>query len=119
MEPLSPRAVNIQTKPRPPQKAYVNPVKTQAAPKVKDPVPNPPPIVIQPPISQGSLSDKYKIGNHLGKGGFAVCYEGELQCRKYNTQDRIYALKTVPAKMSNKKMEEKVGSRAIDQWVAC
>lgn len=89
-------------------KAYVNPVKAQAPPKAKEPISKPPPLIVQPPAGQGMLSDKYKIGNHLGKGGFAVCYEGELQCRKYNTQDKIYALKTVPAKMNSKKMEEKV-----------
>ena len=110
MEPLSPRAVNIQTKPRTTTKANCDPVKAQGPSKAKDPVPKPPPLVIQPPAGHGMLSDKYKIGNHLGKGGFAVCYEGELQCQKYNAQDRIYALKTVPAKMNNSKMEEKVGS---------
>ena len=109
IEPLSPRAVNIQAKPKVPAKAYVNPTKTQTSAKAKDPIAKPPPLVVQPSTGRGMLSDKYKIGNHLGKGGFAVCYEGELQCRKYNTQDKIYALKTVPAKMNNKKMEEKVG----------
>lgn len=119
MDPLSPRAVNIQTKPRLPPKGYVNPVKAQPAPKAKDPVPKPPPLVIQPPTSPGSHSDQYRIGNHLGKGGFAVCYEGELQCKRNSTQDRIYALKTVPAKMNNRKMEDKVGSRATSQQIYC
>ena len=108
MEPLSPRAVNIQSRPKPATRDYVKPVNAKDAPKAKELAPKPPPLVIQPPAGDGILSDKYKTGNHLGKGGFAVCYEGELQCKRYKTPDRIYALKIVPAKMNNKKMEEKV-----------
>lgn len=108
MEPLSPRAVNIQSKPRAAIKDYGKPISTKEVPKAKDHGIKPPSIVVQPASSKGALSDQYKTGNHLGKGGFAVCYEGELQCKKYKTADRIYAMKVVPAKMNNKKMEDKV-----------
>lgn len=108
MEPLSPRAVNIQSKSRAASKDYAKPLTAKEPPKTKEHALKPPPIVVQPPVQQGMLSDKYKIGNHLGKGGFAVCYEGELQCKKYKTADRIYALKVVLAKMNHKKMEDKV-----------
>lgn len=108
MEPLSPRAVNIPSKSRAAAKDYAKPSANKEPPKAKEHAIKPPPIIVQPPVQEGLLSDKYRIGNHLGKGGFAVCYEGELQCKKYKTADRIYALKVVPATMNHKKMEDKV-----------
>lgn len=68
----------------------------------------PPPLVVQPPTEYGALSEKYKMGKHLGKGGFAICYEGELQCRVPGKRNKLYALKVVKAKMTQKKMEDKV-----------
>ncbi|KAL8826556.1 MAG: hypothetical protein Q9191_003725 [Dirinaria sp. TL-2023a] len=108
MEPLSPRAVNIPSKSRAAAaKDYAKPSANKEPPKAKEHAIKPPPIIVQPPVQEGMLSDKYRIGNHLGKGGFAVCYEGELQCKKYKTTDRVYALKVVPATMNHKKMEDK------------
>ena len=63
--------------------------------------------VIQPPGKDGILSVPYKMGRLLGKGGFAICYEGELQERG-SRRGTIYALKIVKAKMNQTKMEEKV-----------
>ena len=108
MEPLSPRAANIQAKPKASGKAAVKPSEVKKIANQKEHAPKPPAMVVQPPLDGTSLSESYKTGNHLGKGGFAVCYEGELQCRKDNIRDRIYALKIVPANMNHKKMEDKV-----------
>ena len=108
MEPLSPRAANIQIKPKAAGKQTIKPVEAKKATHIKEHAPKPPPVVVQPPVDEMSLSEDYKTGDHLGKGGFAVCYEGELQCRRPSMKDRIYALKIVPAKMNHKKMEDKV-----------
>ena len=108
MEPLSPRAPNIQAKSKASGKAAVKPSEAKKAANQKEHAPKPPAVVVQPPLDEKSLSESYRTGNHLGKGGFAVCYEGELQCRNENMRDRIYALKIVPAKMNHKKMEDKV-----------
>ena len=47
------------------------------------------------------------MGRELGKGGFAICYEGTLLGQKYG-KNSTFALKIVKAKMGLKKMEEKV-----------
>ena len=78
------------------------------AAKEKEYAPPPPEWVMQPPMPGGLLSEKFKIGKQLGKGGFAICYEGELKCKRKALQKNIFALKIVRAKMSQKKMEEKV-----------
>ena len=108
MEPLSPRAANIQAKPKASGKAAVKPSEAKKIANQKEHAPKPPAVVVQPPLDGTSVSETYKTGDHLGKGGFAVCYEGELQCRKDKMRDHIYALKIVPAKMNHKKMEDKV-----------
>ena len=119
MEALSPRSTNVQLKPRTIKKKDVVDLETRALAKKfaadaeakkakeKDFAPPPPDWVIQPPQKEGMLSEKYKTGRLLGKGGFAICYEGELQQRgkKYTAK---YALKIVKAKMNQRKMEEKV-----------
>ena len=76
--------------------------------KEKDYAPPPPEWVLQPPIAKGGLAEKFKTGRCLGKGGFAICYEGELRGRKNGVEKRIFALKVVKAAMSQRKMEEKV-----------
>ena len=48
------------------------------------------------------------MGKELGKGGFAICYEGTLAGQKYGSRSTKFALKIVKAKMGMKKMEEKV-----------
>ena len=108
MEPLSPRAPNIQIKPKAAVKQAVNPIEAKKIATQKEHAPKPPDLVVQPPVDEDSEPESYRTGNHLGKGGFAICYEGELQCETENSRDRVYALKIVPAKMNQKKMEDKV-----------
>lgn len=113
MEPLSPRSGNIQIKAKTKQKEKVddeikNAEAARKAAKEKEYAPPPPEWVIQPPMPGGLLSEKFKIGRQLGKGGFAICYEGELRSKRRGSQKSVFALKIVRAKMSQKKMEEKV-----------
>ena len=86
----------------------MKPVEAKKITIQKEHAPKPPSVVVQPPVDEGSLSENYRTGNHLGKGGFAVCYEGELRCQGPNKKEHIYALKIVPTKMNHKKMEDKV-----------
>jgi hypothetical protein len=51
----------------------------------------------------GSNGETYVTGGFLGKGGFAVCYEGALM-----RNNRIFAMKVVKAEMQQKKMQDKV-----------
>ena len=97
-EPLSPRAVNRQSKQPPP-------VKIDTANKDKNHAPPPPKVVAEP---GGELGVKYETGKLLGRGGFAVCYEGTIMGHKYGKNLPKFALKIVKAKMGMKKMEEKV-----------
>jgi hypothetical protein len=60
----------------------------------------PPPSIVSEPEDGG---ERYSIGAFLGKGGFAVCYEGALA-----RNGRVYAMKVVKSQMPQKKMEEKV-----------
>ena len=114
MDALSPRSANIQVKPkltRQKEMAEEEEKRAEAAKKAlkeKEYAPVPPEWVLQPAISQGGLAEKFRVGRCIGKGGFAMCYEGELR-NKIQGQDRkIFALKVVKSKMSQKKMEEKV-----------
>ena len=115
MEPLSPRSTNIQTKPKKSQKemaAEDEARKAEAARKAakeKEYAPPPPEWVVQPPVTFGGLAEKFKTGRLLGKGGFAICYEGELRSKKTDPKKTtVFALKIVRARMTQKKMEEKV-----------
>ena len=114
MEPLSPRSVNIQAKQKTRQKV---PEEDEAkkvealrkAQKEKEYAPPPPEWVIQPPVAGGALAEKFRTGKLLGKGGFAICYEGELRNKKNGSSKKnVFALKIVRSQMSQKKMEEKV-----------
>lgn len=112
MEALSPRSSNVQVKPRTSKERALAAKKAAAdreARELKERnfAPPPPEWVIQPPQNEDKLSEKYKTGEFLGKGGFAICYEGELQPRG-NRLPTTYALKIVRAEMSQKKMEDKV-----------
>ena len=78
------------------------------AAKEKEYAPPPPEWVMQPPMVGGVVSEEFKIGKQLGKGGFAICYEGELKSKRKGSPKSVFALKIVRAKMSQKKMEEKV-----------
>lgn len=61
---------------------------------------DPPPSIVPEPEEGG---ERYSIGGFLGKGGFAVCYEGTLA-----RNGRVFAMKVVKSHMPQKKMEEKV-----------
>lgn len=53
----------------------------------------------------GPAGDAYATGRKLGKGGFAVCFEGRSQ-----KTSEIYALKVVKSHVEQKKQLEKVRS---------
>lgn len=100
---LSPRDVNAQlpnrvalsTKPK-------AAVASKAPPKEKEPPLQPPLQVYEPPSTDRKDGAIYQVGKMLGKGGFAVCYEGQLPGHR-----KKYALKIVRSKMPSK-MEQKV-----------
>lgn len=114
MEALSPRSANIPFKAKPmktkqqtEEEAKLAEAAKKAA-KEKEYAPPPPDWVIQPPISRGGLAEKFWTGRLLGKGGFAICYEGELRSKKQGANKTVFALKIVKAQMSQRKMEDKV-----------
>ncbi|MCJ1396972.1 Cell cycle serine/threonine-protein kinase cdc5/MSD2 [Xylographa trunciseda] len=92
---LSPRSANIPSKAPPTTK-----------PKDKNHASPPPKYVMQPQGLLGEPEENYSIGRELGKGGFAICYEGILLGQKHG-KSSTFALKIVKAKMGLKKMEEK------------
>lgn len=105
MEALSPRDANVR---RPPASEFKVAVTNKATAALKPnkekdqhPVP-PPPNVTEPPSTDRREGAVYQVGKLLGKGGFAICYEGKLA----GTSKR-YALKIVKSKMPLK-MEQKV-----------
>ena len=116
MEALSPRSANIQAKPKlsklkEKELADDDEKKAEAAKKAlkeKDYAPAPPEWVLQPPIRKGGLTEKFRTGKCLGKGGFAICYEGELRNKGRGAGKTIFALKIVKTYMNLKKMEDKV-----------
>lgn len=105
MEALSPLSTNRMIKPKmdPDRKvldknaAAANAAQRAATAKNHAP---PPPSVITEPEEHG---ERYSTGAFLGKGGFAVCYEGTLL-----RNNRVFAMKVVKSEMTQKKMEEKV-----------
>jgi len=112
MEALSPRDANAHIRVK------------QTAPKAKAPTaklmqkekdhPLPPPAEVREPLSSDRKTGAiYHTGRCLGKGGFAICYEGRLAGTK-----QTYALKIVKSHMPLKKMEQKVkhsGVSGIDR----
>lgn len=105
MEALSPRTTNQMIKPKlaMDRKAFdknaVLPSNKQKLATSKS-YADPPPSIVSEPEDGG---ERYSIGAFLGKGGFAVCYEGALA-----RNGRVYAMKVVKSEMPQKKMEEKV-----------
>lgn len=108
MEALSPRSTNIPLKSKTSttrQKVDQHAAAPGAAataqkaapPKIHAP---PPPAIVPEPGPDG---ETYATGAFLGKGGFAICYEGKLL-----RNGRIFALKVVRSEMAQKKMAEKV-----------
>ena len=106
MEVLSPRSANVPIKSQSNMKKTK--METQKRPAEKNHNPDKiedkwrPADVIREPGLEG---DTYITGKKLGKGGFAVCFEG----RSRKTSE-IYALKVVKSHMEQKKQLEKVSS---------
>lgn len=109
MEALSPRSTNQMIKPKAALARKMgdrHDKHAAAAPKPsasKNHADPPPSIVTEPEDG----SERYTIGAFLGKGGFAVCYEGTLA-----RNNRVFAMKVVKSHMPQKKMEEKVSLAA-------
>lgn len=99
---LSPRDVNAQLPIRAIESAKPRAaVASKAPPKEKEPPVQPPAQVYEPPSTDRKDGAIYQVGKMLGKGGFAVCYEGQLPGHR-----KKYALKIVRSKMPSK-MEQK------------
>lgn len=102
MEALSPRDANALPK-------RTTDLKAKAAAQLKttkdkDHPPPPPPLVTEPSSSDRKDGALYQVGRLLGKGGFAICYDG-----KHVETGKRYALKIVKSQMPVK-MQQKVGS---------
>lgn len=104
MEALSPRDVNAQRMPRATE-TKAKPV-AQLKSKDKEHPPPPPEEVLEPSSTDRPDGAVYRVGKLLGKGGFAICYSGQLLPTKQK-----YALKIVKSQMPSK-MEQKVGNAA-------
>lgn len=103
LEALSPRDANAQRVPKAIEMKTSKPVVQLKAAKDKEPPPQPPANVEEPPANDRPDGAVYQIGKMLGKGGFAVCYTG------YHLPERKkYALKIVRSQMPSK-MQQKVG----------
>ncbi|KAI0482900.1 kinase-like protein [Xylariaceae sp. FL0804] len=99
---LSPRDANIQVAHRAPEPVKSRPTVASKPPQKEKELPLQPPLqVLEPPSADRRDGATYQVGKMLGKGGFAVCYEGQLPGHK-----RKYALKIVKSKMPPK-MEQK------------
>ena len=117
VEPLSPKSANIQYKPKTGKQQETKDMVDEEARRIeaakkaakeKEYAPIPPEWVVQPPVSKGGLAEKYRTGKLLGKGGFAMAYEGELRNKNSDMNHKVFALKVVRAQMSQRKMEDKV-----------
>ena len=104
MEALSPRSANIQIRPKAMVKNDIQKVEAKPPPKAKDHAAPPPATVTQPSEDVGGSPIHYRIGKELGKGGFAICYEGHLRGK---SGGQVYALKIVKSKFAQKKLEDK------------
>ncbi|KAI4163764.1 MAG: hypothetical protein LQ342_002537 [Letrouitia transgressa] len=80
------------------------PKEAEAAPKTKVHASPPPALIVQPPEETGGSEIIYRTGKELGKGGFAICYEGHQRGKSGST---VYALKIVKSKFPQKKLEDK------------
>ncbi|KAE8138005.1 hypothetical protein BDV38DRAFT_292620 [Aspergillus pseudotamarii] len=103
MEALSPRSTNQVIKPKPMERKVLdrNAAAAAAAQKAassKNHAPPPPSLVAEPEED----GERYSTGAFLGKGGFAICYEGTLL-----RNNRVFAMKVVRSEMAQKKMQEK------------
>ncbi|KAI1630562.1 kinase-like domain-containing protein [Biscogniauxia mediterranea] len=98
---LSPRDANAQLPNRPAEAAKVKTAALGSKTAPKELPPQPPSHVPEPPSFDRRDGATYQVGKMLGKGGFAVCYEGQLPGHR-----KKYALKIVKCKMPPK-MEQK------------
>ncbi|KAI0553768.1 Pkinase-domain-containing protein [Xylaria curta] len=98
---LSPRDANARVNNRATESAKLKAAVASNYPQKEPPV-QPPTRVYEPPSTDRRDGAVYHVGNMLGKGGFAVCYEGQLPGHK-----KKYALKIVRSKMPSSKMEQK------------
>lgn len=101
-EALSPRDANAQRMPKASELKSKAAAAAQAKPKNKEHPPPPPTQVPEPSSIDRPEGAVYNVGKLLGKGGFAICYEGQHQPTKQK-----YALKIVKSHMAPK-MESKV-----------
>jgi len=112
MEALSPRDANAYIRIKQQSSKSLAPKVTKPAAKLvqkeKDHPPPPPADVLEPPSSDRPEGATYQTGKCLGKGGFAICYEGQLVGARQK-----YALKIVKSHMPQKKMEQKVRMAVI------
>ena len=102
MEALSPRSTNQMIKPKISMERKVLDKNAAAAAQKassKNHAPPPPSLVLEPEEN----GERYSTGAFLGKGGFAICYEGTLL-----RTGRVFAMKVVRSEMAQKKMQEKV-----------
>ncbi|EHK16588.1 serine/threonine protein kinase [Trichoderma virens Gv29-8] len=100
VEALSPRDVNAQRLPKTTDAKAKSAAQLKAA-KDKEHPPPPPPEVVEPSSTDRPDGAVYHVGKLLGKGGFAICYTGQLLPSKQK-----YALKIVKSQMPSK-MEQK------------
>ncbi|KAI0102907.1 hypothetical protein GGR51DRAFT_525820 [Nemania sp. FL0031] len=99
---LSPRDANVQLPNRAISSARPKATVASKPPqREKEPPLQPPKQVYEPPSGDRKDGAIYQVGKMLGKGGFAVCYEGQLPGHR-----KKYALKIVRSKMPSK-MEQK------------
>jgi hypothetical protein len=110
MEPLSPRSANIKIKPLKKDGLEAKAAVARKSQREKEHAPPPPAHVQEPDQNDGSSGLSYRTGDLLGKGGFAVCYSGELLDQTMKSTGRVFALKIVKSNMTQKKMEEKVSA---------
>jgi hypothetical protein len=106
MEALSPRDANAQRQPRGNHELKSKAVAQLKTTKDKEHPPPPPNFVTEPPSSDRKEGAVYQVGKLLGKGGFAICYEGKLA----GPVTRRFALKIVKCSMPTK-MEQKVSKK--------
>jgi hypothetical protein len=116
MEALSPRSTNQLLKPKVSINRQALDQNTAAANAVqkavlsKNHAPPPPSVVIEP----GNNGERYVTGGFLGRGGFAVCYEGNLE-----RNGRVFAMKVVKSEMNQRKMAEKVWFQKFHRlWIS-
>ena len=104
MEALSPRSANLPMKPpaaikKPKTDTRTKPAQSAINPDKIDERWKPAAVVREP----GPDGDAYLTGKKLGRGGFAVCFEG----RSERTRE-VFALKVVRSNVQQKKQLEKV-----------